>query len=96
MSGSAWKKRRKQNLIKENGAFCAYCKCELLTDSKHHEHPRYATLDHYIPKHKVRAEIPNNKILACLSCNRAKGSMMPDDFKIFLKRTRESGVKVNE
>ena len=80
-SGNETKKRRKNNLIKGNGAFCYYCRCQLAINSKKKDQPNYATLDQRIPRSKDRGwELPNNKILCCKKCNTAKKDMMPEDF----------------
>lgn len=97
LCGREYKRRRKKNLIKSNGAFCYYCKRQLAYNRKKQHQSNYATLDHRIPKSKSKGwELPNNKILACRECNELKKDMMPEEFLALLaekdQRTRDSGT----
>ena len=85
--GGEYKKRRKANLIKKNGAYCYYCKCQLAYNRRKKNQQNYATLDHRIPRSKSRGwELPENKILACKKCNAAKADMMPEEYMAILNK----------
>ena len=51
---------------------CAYCG-ELCSYGDYG--PRYATIDHIVPRARGGHEGKSNKTLACLHCNRSKGSL---------------------
>lgn len=89
--GKEIKARRKKNLVKNNRAFCYYCRCQLAMNSRKKDQPNYATLDHRIPKSKTRGwELPNNKVLACKKCNDMKADMMPEEFIALLAQQQRS------
>lgn len=51
---------------------CVYCAASLEFD--------FATLDHVYPLSHGGANAPGNLVLACGSCNRLKGDMLPTEF----------------
>lgn len=66
------RKKFRQHIFEAWGWRCAYCD-RLLDD-------RTATIDHILPKHKGGHTVKNNMACACSSCNRAKASILLQDF----------------
>lgn len=49
------------------------------------------TRDHYIPVSRGGLNVPQNIVGCCLTCNRAKNAMMPDEFRVRFKDSRFYG-----
>lgn len=66
----AWKKRKIKIAMHRKAPCCHYCNDPL----------RYidATFDHVVPLSKGGTNAQHNLVLACQSCNKAKGDTMPD------------------
>ena len=74
------KRRRweRNALIRKYGAVCFY-------DDLPFASMKEITIDHYIPVSKGGLDELENYRLAHERCNRTKGSMTPDEFKVFQK-----------
>ena len=69
-------RRRRQRLIDKGTNSCIWCKTKLTIDT--------SSLEHVIPLSRGGLDNPNNWALACIPCNGARGSNMPE-----LARTSE-------
>ena len=58
--------------MRDCGRRCVYCGAHLEFD--------FATLDHVHPLSHGGAHVPGNLVLACGSCNRLKGDLLPTEF----------------
>jgi 5-methylcytosine-specific restriction endonuclease McrA len=59
-----------QAQLKRQKGKCYYCQCKL---EKYH-------VDHVIPLSRGGSDHPDNKVLACPSCNQRKGAKLPHEF----------------
>lgn len=55
---------------------CFYCGSRLSR--------RNTTIDHLIPLSKGGSDKPRNKVDCCLDCNRDKGCLMPEEWRLVL------------
>lgn len=69
--------RLRKLYIKENGK-CFYCGEQTVLSPVRIENQ--ATVDHYIPTSRGGSNADSNRVLACVECNMAKGSMMPEEY----------------
>lgn len=72
----------RQQMVSQSGA-CAYCGADIT--QKYH-------VDHYIPLSMGGSNGAENIVLACPSCNCAKGSLMPD---VFLRKILVRGLNAH-
>lgn len=63
-------KRKRQALGRRLGWFCHWCQAPLTLAT--------STLEHVIPLHRGGLDNPNNRVLACASCNHDRGHDMPE------------------
>jgi len=66
------KRAIKRAAMRDCGRRCVYCGAHLEFD--------FATLDHVHPLSHGGAHVPGNVVLACGSCNRLKGDLLPTEF----------------
>ena len=66
------KRAIKRAAMRDCGRRCVYCGAHLEFD--------FATLDHVHPLSHGGAHVPGNLVLACGSCNRLKGDLLPTEF----------------
>ena len=68
-------KRRKwaKRLARRRGWRCHWCKC--LTTKRRHR-PTSATVDHLVPLSRGGTNSPSNVVVACLTCNLARGAQI--------------------
>lgn len=66
------KRAMKHATLRDCGRRCVYCACPL--------EPAIATLDHVYPVARGGPHVPGNLVVACGSCNRLKGDMLPQEF----------------
>lgn len=58
---------------------CFYC--NIVVTKTYRNIPTRLTIDHIIPKSMGGNNSKYNKVICCLKCNRAKGSMSAQEFK---------------
>lgn len=82
------KRNRRWNLFDLQKGVCYYCKISLLLHDQ--LNPRYATIDHKVPRIKGGSGKSDNIVLCCLKCNKEKGSMTAEEYelKILTQRIR--------
>lgn len=69
------RRKLKERLYNEQGGICPYCLGEM-TLTQHFNNS--ATVDHLIPKSRGGADLRENFVIACKSCNEDKGNKMPN------------------
>lgn len=78
-TGNKKKKTRKRKLFRNSQDTCHYCGLDM-TDT-----PELKTIDHVIPKSKGGKNRSSNYVLACVDCNRAKGTQ---DYEVFIAKIK--------
>ena len=75
-----WRRGRKgfYEAWEKCGGVCAYCEQPLDVDL--HSGPSQPTVDHVIPRARGGADSPENRVLACQSCNSAKNDRTPREW----------------
>jgi 5-methylcytosine-specific restriction endonuclease McrA len=64
--------------IRHHGPRCSYCDGELFKraddsmDRRNERDPRFATIDHVLPRSRGGTNDPTNLVVCCGPCNRAK------------------------
>jgi 5-methylcytosine-specific restriction endonuclease McrA len=93
-----WKRKEKwrANIInaivdKENTLTCAYCGLDELIPhiGDKGRHPRMATLDHLIPRHRGGSDNHDNLVISCPDCNSRKSNNMPTERELTCRRVSE-------
>ncbi len=59
-------------LLRIHDGKCSACGAQVVLKGEHD--PRYATIDHTIPKSAGGSDAMSNKTLMCLECNGSKGA----------------------
>ncbi|MFG2223534.1 HNH endonuclease [Streptomyces sp. NPDC048644] len=75
---AARRRARKRVLARRDGRRCTYCRAPFAADL------RNATFDHVVPLSLFRTWSAAHLVLACRSCNTAKGSRLPLSFALLL------------
>lgn len=68
-----------RKILMRRGGKCRYCGIQCHSRDPRHKH--YGTVDHVIPKAKGGTGHIDNLDIACLECNRNKGTMPSLEFK---------------
>ncbi|GHF12565.1 hypothetical protein GCM10017044_03160 [Kordiimonas sediminis] len=82
------KKMIRVRLIFEQGGLCYYCGIRIIIGDNH---PRAATLDHIVPLGLGGTNKLSNLVMACRSCNGAKGCKSEKRFKSEMDQDRAGG-----
>ncbi len=77
MSQGMWDLKKLMFMVQ--GSLCFYCWKPMSQEKEHIKAAHYATKDHLVPVSQGGAADWTNTILACMTCNRAKGDRMPTD-----------------
>lgn len=72
---------------------CHYCGKSPLVRGAKVKPSKRATADHYIPKFRKGSQQEKNIVIACGSCNRDKGVLMPDEWKAVLEYRKVRDLK---
>jgi 5-methylcytosine-specific restriction endonuclease McrA len=83
----------RKELASVHGWFCGYCGIKLIPDGEENQHCElvsgkwviedgysFPELDHKIPVVRGGADVMENLVLACISCNRHKRTMTDAEF----------------
>ncbi len=69
----------KKLMFAVQGSLCFYCWKPMSADPLHKAAGHYATKDHLMPISQGGPADWTNTVLACLTCNRAKGNRLPTE-----------------
>lgn len=75
---------RKNREMRGHEQPCEYCKREMRCDVAV-DHPLRATRDHYMPKSRRRGDDAVIIVMACFTCNQAKGDRFPEQWDRFMQ-----------
>lgn len=90
--------RARVRLSEQQGHRCAYCGVECHTDWRGvQQSPTFATVDEVIPRAAGGPVVWGNQVMACCSCNEARGFLRAlDFFSLILSHGRDEGYRIAE
>jgi 5-methylcytosine-specific restriction endonuclease McrA len=70
----------RQSLRSLWGELCYLCNEPMVFESKHRDHPRYATMEHIVPRSQGGKKSWDNIRLSCRECNSAKRDLSLEEY----------------